>query len=213
MTKISGYVRICRIAIAGLFLFVGEELGSEFRERLERRGRVSFRENITMRMDSMVITATTRQGRKYGYCFQNCPVKTSGKRSLGRARPPPMKELRLPPKEKTVQTSANPRARFVESVIWTTTIFTRPVLKLRRFPKQALITSPQNVRERPKHNMDIVDAAIPNNMTGFRPMRSESRLKGRIDMVDATLRNVANNPTKYPTFSVSPPMISSPLIS
>ena len=54
-----------------------------------------------------------------------------------------------------------------------------------------LITSRQNVRERPTHNIDIVDAAIPSNMTGFRPMRSESRLKGRIDMVAATLRNVA----------------------
>ena len=38
--------------------------------------------------------------------------------------------------------------------------------------------------------MDIVDAAIPSNMTGFRPMRSESQLNGRIEMVVATLRNV-----------------------
>ena len=37
--------------------------------------------------------------------------------------------------------------------------------------------------------MDIVDVAIPSNMTGLRP-RSESQLKGRIDMVAVTLRKL-----------------------
>ena len=53
-----------------------------------------------------------------------------------------------------------------------------------------LKTSSQNVRERPKHNTAAVVVTIPNNMRGFRPLRSESQLKGKTDMVDAMVRHV-----------------------
>lgn len=52
-----------------------------------------------------------------------------------------------------------------------------------------LISSPKNVRERPKQSMDTVDAIMPLNITGFRPIRSESRLKGSVVKVFVTERN------------------------
>lgn len=129
--------------------------------------------------------------------------------------------LMLPPTDHSIKTQANPRARFVESVISPTIILVIPTANVRqniiwivwinkdtnvavecsdtstaikpqiraesimRKLLKYLTTSPKNVRERPKQSMDMVDATMPPNITGFRPIRSESRLKGNVVRVFA----------------------------
>jgi hypothetical protein len=82
-----------------------------------------------------VITATVKQGRKYGYCFQKLPSKRPGKCMLGFVRPPPISALKivrqlddskkdrcevshptLPPTDPETKQNVKPLARLVESV-------------------------------------------------------------------------------------------------
>lgn len=54
----------------------------------------SFKSNAVAKKESALNAAATPQGRKYGYCFQNVPLKAFGNLSLGRDNTPPMKDLR-----------------------------------------------------------------------------------------------------------------------
>ena len=49
-----------------------------------------------------------------------------------------------------------------------------------------LATNPQNVRERPKHNIDAMDPNIPINSTGFLPNRSDSLFQCSTVIVNVT---------------------------
>ena len=59
--------------------------------------------------------------------------------------------------------------------------------------KYYLITTAQNVLERPKHRLEITRASIPSNSIGFLPMWSDMRLQNMTVVRDTSWRIVSWN--------------------